>query len=137
MFLMDMTWFGIYRKGCDAFLLQKKLNAWCSFFTIPVMSRVDSFSRWYVKVKHENDFYCLIVTPSTTYIVLRRKLAMITGQRVHDMRLHLPDFGNRVFEDRHSLDQARLGDGTSLIMVYCIRGTEFEIVETLPELSIF
>jgi hypothetical protein len=73
---------------------------------------------WSIKIRHNDDVYYLMVRPSTTSLELRRHLSQITHLKVHDMRLHIPRYGNHKFDDRHTLEQSRFADGEELTVVY-------------------
>jgi hypothetical protein len=88
---------------------------------------------WYVKIRHNDDVYYLMVRPSTTSLELRRHFSQITHLKVHDMRLHIPRHGNRMFVGRHTLDQSRFADGEEFTVVYRDPETKtFEMSEKVP-----
>jgi hypothetical protein len=91
----------------------------------------DPGTRRYLKLKHDAGVYCVIVDMSMTSLQLRRQLSQMTRRRVGDMRIHLPAFGNRLFQDHHSLEQAQISDGSSLILVFRESSGEFPDVENI------
>jgi hypothetical protein len=86
---------------------------------------MDPASRRYVKLKDDSDVYCFIVDSGTTSLQLRRRLSPLNGRRVGDMRLHLPSYDNCLFDDRHSLEDARVSEGDSITILYRLPSGEF------------
>lgn len=80
-------------------------------------------SEWYLKFTRGEDTYYIYTSREETGAMIKRKLSQYTGMKVNEMRLVIPRYYMRRFENQQTVREMMLENGESLIVLFRNRET--------------